>query len=50
MKQLIEAIKSGNISTFSSPDVKVYAPSFTQVGNTSLLYGTNRVKERNLLL
>jgi tagaturonate epimerase len=37
MKQLIEAIKSGNITTFSSPDVKVYAPSFTQVGNTSLL-------------
>lgn len=37
MKQLIEAIKSGNITAFSSPDVKVYASSYTQVGNTSLL-------------
>jgi hypothetical protein len=37
MKQLIEAIKSGNISTFSSPDVKVYASSYTLVDNTSLV-------------
>ncbi|NOU99927.1 tagaturonate epimerase family protein [Paenibacillus planticolens] len=37
MKELIDAIKSGNTSALAAPGVKVYASSFTQVGNTSLL-------------
>lgn len=37
MKELIDAIKSGNTSTLSAPGVKVYAASFTQIGNTSLV-------------
>lgn len=37
MKELIEAIKSGNTSTLSAPGVKVYAASFTKIGNTSLV-------------
>ncbi|UKS24628.1 tagaturonate epimerase family protein [Paenibacillus sp. HWE-109] len=36
MKQLIEAIQSGNISAFASPDIYVYEASFTHVGSTSL--------------
>ncbi|BFT69956.1 tagaturonate epimerase family protein [Paenibacillus sp. P36] len=37
MKELIDAIKSGNTSTLSAPGVKVYDSSFTQIGNTSLV-------------
>ncbi|MEW9699651.1 tagaturonate epimerase family protein [Paenibacillus sp. SI8] len=37
MKQLIEALQSGNLSTFASDDVTVYAPSLTKVGRSTLL-------------
>ncbi|OPH61333.1 hypothetical protein BC351_15480 [Paenibacillus ferrarius] len=37
MEQLIKAIKSGDITSFSSPSVHVYEASLTQVGKSSLL-------------
>lgn len=37
MKELIDAIKSGKVSTFSAPGVKVYEASLTEVGSTTLL-------------
>ena len=34
---LIEAVRAGKVSEFSSEVVKVYASSLTQVGDTTLL-------------